>query len=269
MDAEEYQQLLESMELKTLDYREVAQDWESRNDEWYHALISMDDLRTVLTIPNLKVYAWCRCKLIDQDGSESHHHWHGLVHFSSGKLSSWKVKAWRHKIKFHSKKNTFKKIICLDHAVGVLRYLACSHGQCLKRGSDGLLSVRHTHYARQPISEHHRHKKGSSCIVIIDWISAKVSRHLNLHEKPNWNALNLHDVENCTCDRGNIGKRKKREANEKRRIFYKSEKGIAIKKKYKERVAMKKKLLKQLSTMNIRKKCEKQLFDIQKLVKLL
>ena len=112
MDAEEYQQLLESMELKTLDYREVAQDWESRNDEWYHALISMDDLRTVLTIPNLKVYAWCRCKLIDQDGSESHHHWHGLVHFSSGKLSSWKVKAWRHKIKFHSKKNTFKKIIC-------------------------------------------------------------------------------------------------------------------------------------------------------------
>ena len=269
MDAEEYQQLLESMELKTLDYREVAQDWESRNDEWYHALISMDDLRTVLTIPNLKVYAWCRCKLIDQDGSESHHHWHGLVHFSSGKLSSWKVKAWRHNYKFHSKKITFKKIIYLDHAVGVLRYLACSHGQCLKRGSDGLLSVRHTHYARQPISEHHRHKKGSSCIVIRDWISAKVSSHLNLHEKPNWNALNLHDVENCTCDRGNIGKRKKREANEKRRVFYKSKKGIAIKKMYKERVAMKKKLLKQLSAMNIRKKCEKQLFDIQKLVKLL
>ena len=74
MDGKEYQQLLESMELKTLDYKEVAQDWESRKDEWYHALISMDDLPTVLAIPNLKVYAWCRCKLVDESGSESHHH---------------------------------------------------------------------------------------------------------------------------------------------------------------------------------------------------
>ena len=269
MNAEEYQQLLESLELKTLDYSEVAKDWESRNDEWYHALISMDDLPTVLTIPKLKVYAWCRCKLVSQDGSESHYHWHGLFHFSSGKLASWKTKAWRHKIKFNSKKNTFKKIICLDHAVGVLRYLACSHGQCLKRGSDGLLSERHTHYARQPISEHHRHKKGQSCPVIRDWISQKVARHLNLEQKPNWNVLNLHDVETCPCDRGNIGKRKKIEANEKRRAFYKTEKGIAIKKMYKERIAMKKKLLKQLKAVNIRKKCERQLFDIEKLVKLL
>ena len=79
----------------------------------------------------------------------------------------------------------------------------------------------------------------------------------------------MHDVETCACDRGNIGKRKKKEANEKRAAFFKSKKGIAIKKMYKERVAMKKKLLKQLSAMNMRKKCEKQLFDIEKLIKLL
>ena len=36
-----------------------------------------------------------------------------------------------------------------------------------------------------------------------------------------------------------------------------------------ERIEMKKKLLKQLSAMNVRKKCQKQLFDIQKLVNLL
>ena len=41
---EEYQKLLESMEMKTLNYEEIARDWESRNDEWYHALISIDDL---------------------------------------------------------------------------------------------------------------------------------------------------------------------------------------------------------------------------------
>ena len=157
----------------------------------------------------------------------------------------------------------------MDHAVGVLRYLACSHGQATKRASDGLLTERHTHYARQPISEHHRHTKGGSCTVIRDWISAKIARHLNLHEKPNWNVLNLHDVETCACDRGNIGKRKKKEANEKRAAFFKSKKGIAIKKMYKERVAMKKKLLKQLSAINMRKKCDKQLFDIEKLIKLL
>ena len=81
--------------------------------------------------------------------------------------------------------------------------------------------------------------------------------------------MNLHDVETCPCDRGNIGKRKKIEANKKRRAFYKTEKGIAIKKMYKERITMKKKLLKQLKAVNIRKKCERQLFDIEKLVKLL
>ena len=79
----------------------------------------------------------------------------------------------------------------------------------------------------------------------------------------------LHVVETFTCDCGNISKRKKREANEKRAAFYKSENGIAVKKMYKERFAMKKKLLKQLSAMNMRKKCDRQLFDIQKIVKLL
>ena len=45
---DEYQKLMESMEIKTLDYEKIAKDWESRNDEWYHALISIDDLPIVL-----------------------------------------------------------------------------------------------------------------------------------------------------------------------------------------------------------------------------
>ena len=61
---------------------------------------------------------------------------------------------------------------------------------------------------------------------------------------------------------------KKKEVNEKRQKFYKIGKGIAIKKMCKDRIAMRKKLLKQLSTMNVRKKCHKQLFDIEKLVKM-
>ena len=189
--------------------------------------------------------------MTDIDKSESHLHWHALVHFTSGKLASWKQKAWRHKIKFASKKNTFKRIICLDHAVGVLRYVACSDGQhSLRRGPDGKVTHPHSHYQRQPISDHHRHKRGKDCSVIRKWISAKIACHLDLKDKPNWNAWELHDVQSCKCDRGSIGKKKREDANEKRKAFYKTEKGIAIKQMYKDRIAMKKKLLKQLSTMN-------------------
>ena len=112
----EYQKLMESMEMKTLDYEEIARGWESRNDEWYHALISIENLPIVLSIPNLKVYAWCRYKLIGNDRVEAHHHWHGLVHFSSGNLASWKTKA-----------------------VGVLRYVV-SQGQVSRRRTDTLYS---------------------------------------------------------------------------------------------------------------------------------
>ena len=81
---DEYKKLLKSIEIKTLDYEEIAKDWESRNDDWYHALISMDELTIVVSIPNLKVYVWCRSKFIGIGGIEAHHHWHGLVNFSSG-----------------------------------------------------------------------------------------------------------------------------------------------------------------------------------------
>ena len=83
----------------------------------------------MLSTPNLKIYAWCRCKLIADNGSEAHYHWHGLIHFSCGKLKSWKQQTWRVNVRFTSKKNTFKKVKCLDHAVGILRYVACADRQ--------------------------------------------------------------------------------------------------------------------------------------------
>ena len=40
------------------------------------------------------------------------------------------------------RKNTFKKIHCLNHDVGELRYLACNQGQIETRcGEDGLISL--------------------------------------------------------------------------------------------------------------------------------
>ena len=93
------------------------------------------------------MYAWCRCKLAADDGSEAHYHWQGLVQYPKRKLGSWKRQARRVNIKFSSSKNTFKKIKCLDHAVGVLRYLAWKDGQRVgRRGGEGLVT-------RLPIDE--------------------------------------------------------------------------------------------------------------------
>ena len=145
--------------INPLSYKDVAEDWEKTSSEWYHALVAIEDLPIVLAIPGLKIYAWCRCKLVADDGSEAHFHWHGLVHFQDRKRESWRRHSRRVGVKFSSAKNTFKKIICLDHAVGVLRYMACKDGQRVgRRDGDGLVTHPHTHYSRQPIENDHRHE---------------------------------------------------------------------------------------------------------------
>ena len=84
----EYKQLLCSLQLKPKTYKSVADDWELKPEEWYHALVSIEDLAIILAIPDIKIYSWCRCKLVASDGSEDHFHWHGLVHFPERKLES-------------------------------------------------------------------------------------------------------------------------------------------------------------------------------------
>ena len=45
----------------------------------------------------------------------------------------------------------------------------------------------------------------------------------------------LHHHETCECEFGKIGKAKKAAANKKRRDFYKTERGLAIRQNYKDR----------------------------------
>ena len=98
-------------------------------------------------------------------------------------------------------------------------------------------------------------KRKKDCALIRDQISVTITRHLNLKEKNNWNAPAIHNVKTCTCDRGGFGRKKEKEANKKRRKFHKTEKGIAIKKMYQEKIEekLKKRLLRQLSAMDVRK----------------
>ena len=75
-----------------------------------------------------------------------------------------------------------------------------------------------------------------------------------------------HNVKPCTCHRGDIGRKKIKEANKTKRSFYKTEKGLA--KMYKEKMELKKSPLGQLSTRNVRKNVKK-LFHIGKSVKMM
>ena len=265
-----YKMLLREMEMKPLSYEEIANDWEKNGREWYHAMIAIEDLTIVLAIANLKIYAWCRCKVVADDGSEGHYHWHALVHFSGLKKESWRRKATRVGIKFSSRKNTFKKIFCLDHAVGVLRYLACADGQRIgRRDGDGLYTHPHTHYARQPIDEHHCHPRGKQCGAVRDEISNAIAAFLDLGKKSNWSALALHNFEECLCARGKKGKEKARKANEERRAYYKTEAGIATKKAYREKAQLKRQLMNHLVASTVSKKAVLRQDTIEKLVKLL
>ena len=69
---EAYKNLLRDAKLETCSYEDVARDWEENSREWFHALIAIEDLPIVLAIPDLKIYAWCRCKVVADDGSEAH-----------------------------------------------------------------------------------------------------------------------------------------------------------------------------------------------------
>ncbi len=259
------------MNLKPLTYEEVANDWKKSADEWYHAMIANEDLPIVLAIPNLKIYSWCRCKVVADDGSEGHLHWHGLVHFTMGKLRNWRAKAARCGIKFASRKNTFKKIKCLDHVVGVLRYISCGDGQRIgRRDRDGLVTHPHTHFSRQPIELSHLHDaRGKRCAEVRNEISEGIVHFIDLSNHLNWTAHELHDHQSCHCDRSKIGKERRAAANEKRREYYKTEAGIATKKKYREKAAIKRQILNQLTMLNVNKKAVLCQEKIENLVKLL
>ena len=203
--------------------------------------------------------------------TEVHLHWHGLVHFPTRKLVSWKKQARRVDITFKSTKNTFKKIKCLDHAVGVLRYIACKDGQRAgRRDEDGLRAHLHTYYSRQPIEETHRHDaRGKRCGEVREEISQGIAMYTKWQEKPNWSELALHDFNTCLCDRGKAGLAKRAAANEKRKAYYKTSAGIETKKKYRERADVKRKIINQLQSINVSTKAKLCKETIERLVKLL
>ena len=59
LDAD-YKQLLKSMQLEPKTYKCIADDWDVKQEDWYHVLTSIEDLPKILAISDLKIYTWCR-----------------------------------------------------------------------------------------------------------------------------------------------------------------------------------------------------------------
>ena len=78
------------MQLEPKAYKCVAEDWDVKQEEWYHSLISTEDLPKILAILDLKIYAGSRCKVRASDKSEDDLHWYGPEHFPKMKLDSWR-----------------------------------------------------------------------------------------------------------------------------------------------------------------------------------
>ena len=208
----------------------------------YHALVNEADILTLFSIPNLKIFWVCRCHHVADDKSTAHEHLHALVQYQNNKTH----RAFKDRLKRAGQllhpKTTFKKIICPDHAVGVLRYITCRDGQrATRRDGDGLMGSPHTHYRRSVFGCHLLHRRNEKQILGCKDIRVAIMTQISKHLSKEWLAkyvsghyLYLHHHKTCLCDFGKIGKAKKKAANEKRREFYKTERGEMVKNRYKE-----------------------------------
>ena len=164
-------------------------------------------------------------------------------------------------------KTTFRKIYCLDHVVGVLRYICCKDGSKLtRRDADGLMGSPHTHYQRMVFDQEWLHSRGKKCCNTRDDISKRIANCFESFPTTFTSENHLHDYGNCSCDRGKMGQEKKKLANLKRKEFYKTEKGLQVRENYRKKAECKRSILNELSKIKLNKKAEFSRETIEKLL---
>lgn len=267
----EYTKLLQDVNFTPANFEKIADALENHGiKQMYHALVNEDDILKLFTIPNLEIFWICRCHHVALDGSSSHAHLHALVQYKKGTHRAAKDRMKRNGQKFHPK-TTFKRILCPDHAVGVLRYITCQDGQRKTK-------PQHTHYRRSVHGSWLLHKRSEKKKLGCADVRLGILRNLQQNLDEEWLKNNvsghphhLHHHETCLCEFGKIGRQKKAAANQKRRDFYKTERGQDIKKMYKDRAQNKKdiiKLVMDLKTGNNLAEVEKEtILDLLKRMK--
>ena len=257
---QEYYNLLNGIGWEPASFEKISKSLMNNGvKQMYHALVHEDDINLLFNIPNLEIFWGCRCHIVGEDGSTAHEHCHALVQYTKGTHPAFKKKLQRAgKQRFHSK-TTFKKILCPDHAVGVLRYITCKNGQTKnkKRDINGLVTQTHTHYCRRvyvPSMLHKRNKrKEDGCSSIRGEIQERIWEKLS----DTWLETNvsgdgeyaLHHQASCVCERGEIGKAKKVAANEKKKAYFETEEGKAKKKKKADDDREKNKMFREMKSM--------------------
>ena len=239
----EYSEILKNVNFTPSSYEEIAESlMENGIQQMYHALVNEADILTLFSIPNMKIFWVCRCHHVADDKSTAHEHLHALVQYQNKKTHrAFKDRLKRAGERLHPK-TTFKKILCPDHAVGVLRYITCRDGQrATRRDGDGLMGSPHTHYRRSVFGRHLLHRRSAKQLLGCKDIRVGIMTQVSKHLSKEWESKHvsghyhhLHHHETCLCDFGKIGKAKKKAANEKRREFYKTERGERVKNRYKE-----------------------------------
>ena len=252
LNDKEYSKILQDANFEPASFEKIADALTNHGiKEMYHALVNEDDILKLFTIPNLEIFWICRCHHVALDGSSSHEHLHALVQYTKRTHRAAKDRMKRNGQRFHPK-TTFKRILCPDHAVGVLRYITCRDGQrATRRNDDGLHGAPHTHYRRSVHGKwllHNRsRKKQLGCADIRFGILGYLKQNLDekwLKDNVSGHLEHLHHHETCVCEFGKIGREKKEAANKQRRDFYNTERGQDIKKMYKDRAQNKKDIIK-------------------------
>jgi len=256
----EFYQFLKKMEFIPASYKEIANSlMQNGVKEMYHALVNEEDIETLFNIPNMKIFWCCRCHVVADDKSTSHEHVHALVQYQNKKSHrAFKKRLQRSDQRLHSK-TTFKKILCPDHAVGVLRYICCSDGQRKKNRRDvnGLVAKAHTHYSRSVFEKYLLHKRNAKINGGCKDIRCKIMKKIWEELSDEWLEENvsgdseyaLHHVDTCKCDNGNVGKEKRELANKKRKDFYKTARGLEIKNRFKQRKIEKQEILEKVKEL--------------------
>lgn len=270
MDKTSFYELLKQFEISPVSLSQVGVDYTSKvGNQWFHLLATESDFAVLMAEPSIKWYSLCRCHMVVEiDGSTAHEHLHALIRFEGSTVLGYKKRLQRANQKLSSKTN-LKKILCLDHAVGVLRYICCADGQKFtRRGPDGLMGAPHTHYCRSVWNMEWLHPRGRNCSDVRDQISSLTGSLLNL-EKLGFKSDALHKHETCQCARGAIGMQKREETRLKRQTFYQTEEGKSTKKKYQEKALLKRKLIEEISKMTLTKRACLQRESIVKLLDML
>ena len=147
--------------------------------------------------------------------------------------------------------------------------MACDQGQTkTRRDEDGIVTLPHTHYARQPISDYHRHSRGKTCEEVRSGISRLLSKHIDFRKRKIRLGSTFMKHKRVSVRKQILVEKKIKDANKKRRAFYKTTKGIAVMKAYKEKAPKKRRITNQLSELKLKSKASLQLETIQNLIKL-